>query len=193
MFVMTVDQRRSSHSKDLVSSALDRLRAVPTRLPFERTAGDEFQGLLEDPLSVVDATLELVRDGTWHIGIGAGGVELPLPESTRAARGPAFELARRAVDAAKRRPQHVAVRGSGADDAAQTEAVLTLLAAVVERRSEPAWEAIDLVSSGLSPAQVAAKLAISRQAVGQRLSVGLWHAELAVRPVLTSLLTGAAR
>jgi hypothetical protein len=192
MFVMTVDQRRSGRSKDLVGSALDRLRAVPTRLPFERTAGDEFQGLLEDPLSVVDATLELVRDGTWHIGIGAGGVELPLPDSTRAARGPAFELARQAVDAAKRRPQHVAVRGSAVDDAAQTEAVLTLLAAVVERRSEPAWEAIDLVAGGLSPAQAATKLAISRQAVGQRLAVGLWHAEQAVRPVLTRLLAGAA-
>ncbi len=193
MYVMTVDQQRSSGSSDRVDGALTRLARIPTVLAFERTAGDEFQGLLDDPVSVVDATLDLVRDGTWHIGIGAGEVEQPLPRSTRAARGPAFELAREAVEVAKRRPQHLAVSGHDAEGAEHAEAALTLLAAVVQRRSDAAWEAIDLDSRGLSPAESAAKLGISRQAIGQRLAVGLWKQEQAVRPVLARLLAGAAR
>ncbi len=90
-FVLTIDQRGSSTTTDLVDHMLARLTRIHTRLPFERTAGDEFQGLLEDPVSVVDAILDLVRDGNWHIGLGAGPVAEPLPSSTRAARGSAFE------------------------------------------------------------------------------------------------------
>lgn len=167
---------------------LAKLAHVHTRLPFERTAGDEFQGLLADPLSVVDAILDLVRDGTWHIGLGAGPVAEPLPPSTRAARGPAFELARSAVEAAKRRPQHLAVHGADPAAAAQADAVLTLLAAVIQRRSPAAWQAIDLDDAGLTSTQAATKLGISRQAVGQRLAVGLRSQELAVRPVISELL-----
>lgn len=191
MFVLTVDQRRSSHTRDRVQAALAQLTDVPTLLPFERTAGDEFQGLLDDPSSVVDATMRLVRDGDWHIGIGVGDVRRPLPASTRAAHGSAFELAREAVEAAKRRPQHLAVRGGAPAEAAEAEAVLTLLAAVLERRSEAAWEAGDLLASGLSASQAADKLGISRQAVSQRLGAGLWHQEQAVRPVIGRLLAQA--
>ncbi|MFZ0157624.1 MAG: hypothetical protein WAL50_01230, partial [Kineosporiaceae bacterium] len=91
-----------------MDGALARLAPVPTLLRFERTAGDEFQGLLDDEVSVVGVILDLVREGSWHIGVGVGPVEEPLPRSTRAARGTAFERAREAVEAAKRRPQHLA-------------------------------------------------------------------------------------
>jgi len=192
VFALTVDQRGSSTSTDLVDAAVAQLAHTPTVLPFERTAGDEFQGLLDHAPSVVDAILDLVRDGNWHIGLGAGPVQLPLPGSTRAARGRAFELAREAVDAAKRRPQHLAVRGVDAEAAAGAEAVLTLLAAVVQRRSDAAWEAVDLEADGLTPTEVAAKLGVSRQAIGQRLSVGLWQQEQAARPVAADLLVAAS-
>ena len=191
MFVLTVDQRGSSRTTDRVQDALSRLRPLPTRLPFERTAGDEFQGLLDDAVSVVDVTLILVRDGTWHIGIGVGPVAHPLPQSTRAARGPAFELARDAVEAAKRRPQHLAVRGTDPDHAADAEAVLTLVAAVVQRRSDAAWEAVDLLASGLTAAEAADRLSVTRQAIGQRLSVALWQQEQATRPAAAALLRRA--
>ncbi len=191
VFVLTVDQQRSSGSPDRVDAALSHLSRVPTVLAFERTAGDEFQGLLDDELSVVDVILDLVRDGHWHIGLGIGPVEQPLPGSTRAARGPAFELARQAVDDAKRRPQHLAVRGVDSDRAREAEAVLTLMAAVAERRSEAAWEAIDLSGAGLGAAEAAAKLGVSRQAVGQRLAAALWPQERACRPVAARLLADA--
>ncbi len=192
MFTLTVDQRDSGRSPDLVEATIDQLSRFPARLALERTAGDEFQGLFDDPQTVLDVVLELVRADTWHIGIGCGDVEHPLPASTRAARGPAYELARQAVEKAKRRPQHLCVAGADEYAAGQADAVLTLLAALTQRRSEQAWEAIDLRHDGFSNAEIAAKLEISRQAVGQRLAAGLWNQESGVRPVIAELLTAAS-
>ncbi len=192
-FVVTVDQRGSRRSSDRVADLLPRQqRRVPTVLSFERTAGDEFQGLLDDAAAVVELVLVLVREGVWSVGIGAGPVQTPLPVSTRAASGPAFLAARRAVDAAKQRPSRVAVRGSVAADAADAQAVLGALALLVDRRSDPAWEAIALVAAGRTQAQAAADLGISRQAVGQRLAAAHWDLEQELRPTAARLLARAA-
>jgi hypothetical protein len=191
-YVVTVDQRGSRRSADRVADLLPRLADVPTVLSFERTAGDEFQGLLDDPAAVVDLVLLLVREGTWSVGVGAGPVQTPLPASTRAATGPAFLAARRAVDAAKQRHSHVAVRGSVPPEAVDAQAVLAALALLVDRRSEPAWEAIAQVSAGRTQAQAAAALGISRQAVGQRLAAGQWELEQELRPAAARLLARAA-
>jgi len=192
-YVLTVDQRASRRSPDRVAEVLPQLnQAVPTVLAFERTAGDEFQGVLADAGEVVDAVLELVRLGGWSIGVGAGPVQMPLPASTRAGAGPAFLSARRAVDAAKQRPARLAVRGAVPADAGDAQAVLTALAVVVQRRSEQAWEAITLVSGGRTQAQAATALGITRQAVGQRLAAGLWDLERDLRPTAARLLTRAA-
>jgi hypothetical protein len=190
--VLTVDQRRSRRGPDLVEPTLQRLALYDTIRDFERTAGDEFQGVFDDdPLSAVDAVLDLVRDGHWSIGVGIGDVERPLPASTRAGRGPAFMLARSAVAAAKRAPQHVAVRAADAGAGEDVQAVLELLAALMRSRTPQAWQAIDLVEPGRPQAQVAAKLGITRQAVGQRLAAAHWREEQAARPVLRRLLERA--
>lgn len=191
-FVLTVDQRGSRRSPDRVPEVLAALAGVPTVLRFERTAGDEFQGLLDDPSVVVDVVRRLVRDGGWSIGVGAGPVQTPLPGSTRAGTGPAFIAARAAVEAAKRRPIRVAVRGPVGEQAADAQAVLTALAALLERRSDQAWEAIELVESGRTQAQAASELGITRQAVGQRLAAGLWEVERDLRPTAARLLARAA-
>jgi hypothetical protein len=192
-YVLTVDQRASRRTSDRVADVLPRLNgAVPTVLAFERTAGDEFQGVLDRPAEVVDVVLQLVRLGGWSIGVGAGPVQTPLPDSTRAATGPAFLSARRAVDAAKQRPVRLAVRGAVPVEAADAQAVLTALAALLERRSDAAWEAIQRVDAGQTQAQAAAELGISRQAVGQRLAAGGWELERELRPTATRLLERAA-
>ncbi len=192
-FVLTVDQRASRRTADRVADALRDLNAtVPAVLAFERTAGDEFQGVLAEPKEVVDVVLRLVRIGGWSIGVGAGPVQTPLPSSTRAGAGPAFLSARRAVDAAKQRPTRLAVRGAVPPDAADAQAVLSALAVLVERRSEQAWEAIALVDGGRTQAEAAGELGISRQAVGQRLAAGLWDLERDLRPAATRLLGRAA-
>jgi hypothetical protein len=192
-YVLTVDQRASRTHPDRVPDVLRQLNAVvPTVLGFERTAGDEFQGVLAEPDDVVDVVLRLVRTGDWSIGVGAGPIQAPLPPSTRAGAGPAFLSARRAVDAAKQRPARVAVRGAVPADAGDAQAVLTALAVIVERRSEQAWEAIALVGAGRTQAEAATELGISRQAVGQRLAAGLWELERELRPTAARCLTRAA-
>ncbi len=192
-YVLTVDQKGSRRNPDRVGDVLRELNdAVPALLAFERTAGDEFQGVLSDPDQVVDVVLRLVRAGDWSIGVGAGPVQTPLPPSTRAGAGPAFLGARRAVDAAKQRATRVAVRGAVPADAGDAQAVLGALAVVVDRRSEQAWEAISLVGGGRTQAEAATVLGISRQAVGQRLAAGLWDLERELRPTASRLLTRAA-
>src|SRR3954452_21257119 len=200
-YVLTVDQRASRRGPDRVADVLRRLNgSVPTVLPFERTAGDEFQGVrgepfqgfVADPDALADAALKLVRLGGWSIGIGAGPVQSPLPQSTRAGTGPAFLSARRAVEAAKQRPVRLAVRGVVPTEASDAQAVLGALAVIIGRRSEQAWEAIALVAEGRTQAEAAAGLGISRQAVGQRLAAALWDLERELRPTAARLLGRAA-
>jgi hypothetical protein len=192
-YVLTVDQRASRSTADRVPEALDLLEgSVSPVLGFERTAGDEFQGVLADPEDVVGVVVRLVRHGGWSIGIGAGVIQTPLPRSTRAGAGQAFLSARRAVEAAKQRPTRLAVRGAVPADAGDAQAVLSALAVVIERRSDPAWEAIGLVDAGRTQAEAAVELGISRQAVGQRLAAGLWDLERDLRPTAARLLARAA-
>lgn len=170
MFVLTVDQRGSRRDHDRVEQLLAVMATTALVRAFERTAGDEVQAVLDDADEVVRSTLELVRDGHWSIGIGIGigTVAEPLPESTRAGRGPAFERARTAVERAKSAPTHLAVEGAGTD-ATAAQAVLDLLALLVQRRSEPGWAAVELITAGRSQSETATALGVTKQAVSQRL------------------------
>ncbi len=191
-YVLTVDQISSRTGPDLVEQTLKRL-SVDTVLGFARTVGDEFQGVLDQPLSVVHAILELMRDGGWHIGLGIGPVQTPLPAEPRQARGPAFLLARTAVEAAKREPDHVRVLAVPAAEqlAGDAEVVLRLVGAVRERRSEQGWQAVDEMRDGATMQQAADRLGITRQAVGQRLRAANWAVERDAPPVLARLLERA--
>jgi phage-related baseplate assembly protein len=194
--VVTIDQRRSRTSPDRVESLLADLAgsgtAAATVLRFERTAGDEVQGLIGSPAELVELVLWLVRAGSWSTGVGLGPVRRPLPDSARAGAGPAFEHARAAVERAKRHVEGVAVAGPDAAAARHAEAVLQLLAALVQRRSPQGWQAVDLVGAGLTQVAAARRLGVSRQAVGQRLQAALWPHEQSVRPVAADLLARAA-
>jgi hypothetical protein len=165
--VLTVDQNASRHGPDQVPAALDALAHVPTRLAFDRTAGDEFQGVLDDPAALVAALEVLLRAGEWNIGIGIGEVETPLPDLARAGRGPAYVAAREAVTAAKSSPWRVrAAGGTGAVRA--LESAVWLWAALLARRTPRGWEVADLVDQGLTYDEAAARIGISQSAVSQR-------------------------
>lgn len=192
MFVLTVDQRHSRRGQDRVDALLGWLADRPGVLRgFERTAGDEVQGVMDEPSAVVDLVLGLVRRGAWSIGIGAGPVDEPLPASTRAGSGPAFVLARKAVERAKSSPQLLAVEAPDADRARSAQAALDLLASVVQRRSEPGWEAVDLISRGITQTEVAEALGITKQAVSQRLRAATWAPEVAGRDLAAQMLAAA--
>lgn len=192
MFVLTADQRDSRSSADLVEDAIRALTdAVPAaHRRFERTAGDEVQGVLLEATHCLAAATVLLRDGRWSVGIGVGAVELPLPPSTRAGRGPAFSAAREAVEEAKGRQQRCCVVGV-ADRTGDADAVLVLTTAVSDRWSEEARAAVQLVESGLTQTEAAERLGVTRQAVGQRLAAALWRPHREATAALQRLLRAA--
>ncbi len=165
--VLTVDQHGSQTQPDQVPAALEVLGAVPARLGFQRTAGDEFQGVLDEPAALPAALEPLLRADAWNIGIGVGEVETPLPDQARAGRGTAYVAAREAVTAAKSSPWRV--RASGPTDAVRAlESAVWLWAALLARRTDRGWEVADLVDQGLTYDQAASRLGISQSAVSQR-------------------------
>ena len=169
--VLTVDQDGSREGTDQVPTALEVLAPVATRLPFERTVGDEFQGVLDEPSGVVAALERLLRAGVWNVGIGIGAVETPLPDHARAGRGPAYLAAREAVTAAKSSPWHV--RAVAGEDRAREgtralESAVWLWAALLGRRTTRGWEVADLVDEGLTYDETASRLGITQSAVSQR-------------------------
>lgn len=192
MFVVTVDQRGSRADIDRIDDLIGRLPTTvrPVRR-FERTAGDEIQGLLAEPDDVVRLTLDLVREGHWNIGVGVGAVNQPLPASVRAASGPAFVSAREAVGRAKSSPRRLAVSGPDEVAAGDAEALLALLAAIVQRRSAHGWEVVDLMTGGMTQQDAAERLGVTAQAVSQRLQSALWREEERARPVAGRLLRRA--
>ncbi|MEK8071625.1 hypothetical protein [Rhodococcoides navarretei] len=191
MFVLTVDQRRSRRDIDRVPDLLEHYRAHQLVRPFDRTAGDEVQAVCEDAATVVSIALELVATPHWSVGIGIGYVELPLPETTRAGRGPAFEAARDAVTRAKNAPAALAVSGPESATAEDAETASTLVALLINRRSDQGREAVALMERGLTQTEAAEQLKISKQAMSQRLSVAGWHVESAGRTLGTRLLEAA--
>lgn len=200
MFVLTADQRGSRLGSDRVGSALQLLgRVVPRPLRgFERTAGDEVQGVLADAGQVVAAVLALVPTGHWSVGVGVGPVEQPLPAVTRAGRGPAFSAARAAVEAAKDRHHHAALVAEGLPPEAEltvadADAVLALALAVQLRWSDEAREAVALLARGATQTDAARELGVTRQAVGQRLGAALWRQQSRATEVVAHLLDRADR
>lgn len=166
--VLTVDQRQSRRGPDLVPETIEALTAHKAVLDFERTAGDEIQGVLTDATEVVDCIQTLLRARAWHIGLGIGGIEEPLPDHARAGHGPAYLNARDAVTRAKSGAPHINVVGADEYHAEQLETVLWLWAGVLGRRTPRGWEVADLVADGLTYDQAARRLGISQSAVSQR-------------------------
>lgn len=174
MIVLTIDQRRSRSSDDKVEALVKQANAtVPVVRPFQRTAGDEIQAVMDDASEAIRLAVMMAASGDWSVGIGFGQAETPLPAETRAGRGPAFEFARVAVERAKNTNAHLAVHGP-TNEASRLEAELQLTAAVVSKRRATAWEAGTLADEGMTQQQIAVRLGITQQAVSSRLSAALW-------------------
>ncbi|RJT80789.1 MarR family transcriptional regulator [Arthrobacter cheniae] len=190
MFVLTIDQAGSRRAQDRIPELLELLRPIPTVLPWERSVGDEAQGVVADPPDVVDAALLCLRAGGWYVGIGIGGVETPYPSSPREGRGSAFVAARAAVDRAKKTGDRAPLAVEGPDGAREAEGVLALLGRHVMARSDAEWRILDLLQPGMRGTQtaVARSLGITPQAVSKAAGRAAWHEEQAVRPAAARLL-----
>lgn len=191
--VVLADQVGSQRSPDAVPAALAALAEIPAVLAFERTAGDEIQGLVPDGAAAVAAVTRLWRIGRWSIGLGIGAVEEPLPASTREARGPAYVAARRAIEEAATVTARLRIVCEPVDSSKQAdlpdadpasssspinsissaehaETVLWLAEPLIRARSEATWEALDLADDGLSQKEIGVRLGITQGAVSRRLS-----------------------
>jgi len=192
LFVLTVDQRGSRSMGDLVPELLNSLNRRPRRpgllRKFERTAGDEVQGVLSEARATIDVIVELLRTDHWYVGLGVGEVTEPLPRSTRAGSGDAFVFAREAVTRAKSSHHHVNVVGPAARKAEQVETVLWLMASVLRRRSDRGWAVADLLSEGLTRREIGVKLGISQSAVTQRAQAAGFAEEQRGRVLAAELL-----
>ena len=198
MYVLTIDQRHSRATRDRVPDILDALAQIPGVSGFERTAGDEVQGLLDDPAAVRAALLVALRQGEWHCGVGVGDVDDDsYSTGTRAGRGPAYLAARDAVEAAKSMTGSVAVRvppdaGESATAwAADCEAVWALAAPLVLDRTEAQWRAVDAVDRSPTQSAAAEELGIKPTSVAGALKLSRIREERAAYPVLDRLLAGA--
>ena len=169
------------------------LADVPTVLPFERTVGDEVQGLLDDADAVLAALLVVLRDGRWSVGLGIGSVERPLPASARAARGQALLDARAAVDRAKGAGEVRLAVTSASDPVAarDVEAVAGLIGTLVHRRTERQWAVVDAVDAAPTQRAAAEALGVTPQNVSQALAASAIAVERAGYPVLVRLLEEA--
>ncbi|TWD81504.1 SatD family protein [Kribbella amoyensis] len=196
VYVLTVDQRASRSTSDLVPELLTTLNRRPRRngllRKFERTAGDEVQGVFSESRAAIDVVVELLRSDQWSVGLGFGEVVWPLPRSTRAGSGPAFVNAREAVTRAKSSPHHVNVVGENARAAEQAETVLWLMAFVLRRRSERGWAVADLLAEGLTRREIGVKLGISQSAVTQRAQAAGFAEEQRGRVLAAELLDAGA-
>lgn len=218
MFVMTIDQRGSTGDQDRVPALLaqvERLELPGTGRPvFERSVGDEVQGVVRDAAAVVEIALDALRGGRWYVGIGVGTVSLPPHASPREGTGTAFVAARKAVELAKGAGSQVPLSvvpgmmageagrnvtaGEGVRACANAEAVLRLLGRLVQERTEAQWRVVDALRRlGVrgqgqgrhgSQKRVALELGISEQSVSRTVLRSGWQEEWAARPAASMLL-----
>jgi hypothetical protein len=210
MYVMTIDQRGSSTDVDRVPELISELRGL-TPAAFERSVGDEIQGVLERADDVVDIALHALRSGHWYVGVGIGAVQLAPAASPREGTGSGFVAARKAVEHAKTAAGQVplsVVSGSigrgtevpqhareGARTCANAEAVLRLIGRLVQERTDAQWKVVDRLRNVQgaggkhgSQKQVAKELGITEQSVSRAVLRSGWQEEWAGRPAAAMLL-----
>ncbi|VXC64944.1 conserved hypothetical protein [Arthrobacter sp. 9AX] len=166
MYVLTIDQRGSTSDVDRVPELIAGLRSL-TSARFERSVGDELQGVVDRADEVVDVALHALRSGYWYVGIGIGVVRLAPGGSPREGSGSGFVAARKAVELAKAAGGQVPLsvvagmmgRGKGppsqaregADEGANegavaganAQAVLRLIGRLVQERTQAQWRVVD--------------------------------------------------
>jgi hypothetical protein len=101
--------------------------------PLALVAGDELQGLAEEPGLLVDLSTHLAEElhpVRLAVGIGRGELSTDLAEEVGAMDGPAFHRAREALVEARQRDAWVHVSGWGAEADALLSATFSLIAAV---------------------------------------------------------------
>lgn len=179
------------HSRSLADRSgfqrqfLDLVERAGTMLPpgelvsrFVVTAGDELQGLLRTPAPAYDFLVALEDElgrGRFRMGVGWGCLATDLKPVCLGMDGPAFHLARAALEESKKRGRALTYRlGNAALDD-----LLTSYAALLDRTrlswTPRQWEQVKLLAANGDQSSVAAALGISRAAVNKALKSAGWR------------------
>lgn len=184
MLAVGVRRRRrrpgADHAADLLARWCNAEEAARFNGRSEQVTGGGVIGRPTGPAEAVDLALSLIRHGDCEVGIGLGADDRVT-----------LRRARDALDQARAAYRHVTVLGDDPSLAQDAEALLRLLAAVVERRSHQGWEVVDLVATGLTQRAAARELSVTPQAVSQRLHAAWWQEERQGRLLAGRLLTAA--
>ncbi len=99
---------RAILGKALVRASREHLQRGWVRLPYAVTAGDEFQTIVSDLPKLAEVILDLrirLRPLNLRIGIGVGTITGRVHAPVNRLGGPAFRLAREALESIKRDPE----------------------------------------------------------------------------------------
>ncbi len=154
------------------------------RLGPQILKGDELQLVLQPEAPALRIATELrgrlrlLSKGAAdvRIGLGGGRIDRLSPRGPFSSDGPAFHLARAAIEhaAAVGGSRRVAWRSGRAEDDAIVDSVLGLIDAVTTRWTVPQWEAVIGRAEGRSLEAIAASHAVSFQSVSKRLIAASW-------------------
>lgn len=192
MFVLTIDQKASRQSEDRVPWLLHQFQRFPTLTPFQRSAGDEVQGVLDDPQSVVEVLVLLMHDRGWHCGLGIGPGSF-LNQSVPVAAegtGEAFYIARDAVEQSKKQKQAIVLNASAESlNVLLARTLLHTLQIIYNARTPRQQEVIAAYKNFGRMDMVAQELGVSASAISQSLAASHYDFEQQVLQQLEELLT----
>jgi hypothetical protein len=161
-------------ARERLAAALDRVNhlfAPAVGEPFALTVGDRVDGVLNDPAQAplcISVLRESVAPLQLRMGVGVGTVE---PTRDGADRD-AYSLARRALQLAARDNGLTRYLGTGEPGDVLLGALCRLVDPLIRARTLKQWEAIAAYRELGHQRDVAAKLGVTRQSVGDRLAAG---------------------
>jgi len=152
---------------------LDRLFAPAVRGPFTATGAGRVDGALADPAQAplcISVLRESLAPLQLRVGVGIGTVE-QLRDPTADGRD-VHSVARRALQLAVRDDGLCRYLGTGAAGDVLLGALCRLVDPLIRARTQKQWEAIAAYRELGHQREVAARLGVTRQSVGDRLTAG---------------------
>jgi hypothetical protein len=158
---------------------------------FVITLGDEFQGLLVEPVCairvLVALDLALGAEASVRYGLGWGEVTTDLRHVALGMDGPCFHRAREAVAEGKRLNRWATVSGLGRDDEL-LNGVLWLLGATRERWTRVQRETVSQARFARTQREVAEARGVNESSISQALKAALHEPVLAAERAVEIVL-----
>lgn len=164
---------------------------------FVVTHGDEFQGLLDIAgaaqfITVYELFADRLRPARLRLALGVGGVATALQPLAIAMDGPAWHLAKSALDEATAKELPLCVALPSPFLTKQTNLLLRAIGEIANTWRPSHHKAMALIGEGRSQEQAAKELQITQGAVSQRLKHARWRTYQELRAGVEELLTEAA-